>query len=439
MPQKPPAQRSRVGSGVVIGVIGLIAAGPLLLGVLTRPESDEPLLVRAGMNLGLLGFGLLAAQFLLSSRMKTIVSHVSFTRALRLHRLTGMAVMILLLLHPLLVSFGEEKPELLNPLRAPIPVLFGHAAFTLLLLHVGLAVWRVRLGMDHNRWLRFHQAAYVIFLLALTHSLSQGDDLERISLRTLWTVYLLGIMALFLYTRILKRSARRHRIADIVRQSHDTNTIILEPENGNCFAYAAGQFMYLKPISSEMPAEEHPFTISSSPAQRDVISATIKRAGDFTQKLDRLKRGDTVLVDGPYGDFSVQMNSKPPCIVFVAAGVGITPFISMLRFARDQNDPTPVLLLFGNRTEEDILFRDELADMQGKLNLRIVHVLSKPSGIWHGENGRIEIAILRRHITYFPAAHFYVCGPAAMMEAVRSDLADLGVDRSRIFWEHFSL
>lgn len=396
-------------------------------------------MVKTGMNLGLLGFGLLTAQFLLSARVKVIVSHLTFTRALRLHRIFGIVAMLVLLVHPLLVSLGDEKPELLNPLRAPVPVLLGHAAFVLLLLHVCLALWRGGLRIDHNHWLRFHQAAYLIFLLVFLHSMLQGDDLERTPMRALWTLYGSGIAAVFVYTKILQHGARRHRIADILPESHDTATIVLEPENGSCFDYAAGQFMYLKPIGTDVPAEEHPFTISTSPTQPGVISATIKKSGDFTQKIDRLKRGDTVLVDGPYGDFSVQMKSKPPSRVFVAAGVGITPFISMLRFARDRNDLTPVLLLFGNRTEEDILFRDELATMQQKPNLRIVHVLSKPSAKWQGEKGRIDNNILRAHIGDFPEAHFYVCGPVAMMDTVISDLTSLGVERERIFWERFSL
>jgi len=127
----------------------------------------------------------------------------------------------------------------------------------------------------------------------------------------------------------------------MIPETHDVTTLVLSPEHDSGFSYLPGQCMFLTPLSHEVPREEHPFIISSSPAVRKVISATIKASGEFTRQAGCLSQGDRVLVDGPYGNFSFLARSYTSRFVFIAGGVAVTPLMSMLRFLRDTSDKAP--------------------------------------------------------------------------------------------------
>jgi ferredoxin-NADP reductase len=123
-------------------------------------------------------------------------------------------------------------------------------------------------------------------------------------------------------------------------------------------------------------------------------------------------------------------------------GVGITPLMSMLRFMRDTGQWKPVLLIYGNRTEEDIVFGEELRDMAAGIRspLKVVHVLSRTEGAWQGERGHIDRDLVLRYAgERLVSKSFYICGPGAMTASVISGLREMGVPPRRIHTERFAL
>lgn len=116
--------------------------------------------------------------------------------------------------------------------------------------------------------------------------------------------------------------------------------------------------------------------------------------------------------------------------------------MSMLRYMRDSADWKPSLLIYSNRMEKDIAFREELHEMEREpcSGLHVVHVLSKPTDEWNGEHGRIDRALLLRHSKGRSASTgYYVCGPPQMAESIGELLRDLSVPPERIHMEMFSL
>lgn len=433
---------SRFTPGLAAVALAFFGLLPLLSALLGAPRSDDDLVVRLGMAFALVGFGLMTLQFLLSSRFRLVTNPIGLAQMLRWHRVAGILAVGLLLVHPLLVSLGDGKPELLNPFRSPWPVVLGQAALLLLLVHTTAALFRPRLGIDYVVWRRIHKGAYLIFALGFVHSFAQGDDLKNQTLQLVWIILLCVIAGVFFHSHFarpqrLRKSA--YRVVGLMQETHDTTTVVLAPAKGPSFSYMPGQFMFITPHAPELPKEEHPFTISSSPVRREQISATIKSSGDFTAKVPRLRAGDSVLVDGPYGNFSFQSLAYASKFVFIAAGVGITPFMSMLRALRDVEDRTPCLLIYGSRTEADIIFRSELDEMESAMPLRVIHVLSRPSSEWKGEKGRVGRELLGRCIEDFREAAFYVCGPGAMVKSTIAELMSLGLNCAQIHSEEFSL
>ena len=160
-----------------------------------------------------------------------------------------------------------------------------------------------------------------------------------------------------------------------------------------------GQFQFVTFLASEgLPAEEHHFTIASSPALAGSHTSTIKASGDFTAQIDKVKPGDPVAIEAPFGRFSHVFYPESQDLVFIAGGIGITPLMSNLRHMRDTGTRRRVLLLYVNRGEADIVFKEELDHMAGKEapQLEIVHVLTQPGSNGQGESGRLDREKLSR-------------------------------------------
>jgi ferredoxin-NADP reductase len=200
--------------------------------------------------------------------------------------------------------------------------------------------------------------------------------------------------------------------------------------------YKAGQYMFvtLKNGGQEM---RKPFSISSSPTEKDYIEFTKKLTGHpFSDRLDALKKDDPVTIDAPFGKFTFEGESER--IGLLSGGVGITPLRSICKFCTDMKLKTKVTLLYGNRTDADIVFRQELEKMQRENNnLKVVFTLAEPEANWEGYTGNIDADMIKKEITEYSEAVFYVCGPPAMVQAMENLLKALGVSLGNVKKENF--
>ena len=279
-----------------------------------------------------------------------------------------------------------------------------------------------------------------IVVLGFIHSILLGHDLNEPALLAYWSGLFGAALLVFAWRNVIVAmwGRRRFRVAEVQSASHDTYTLRLEPADGKDLPPRnPGQFMFLKLICPRRPSEEHPFTISASPTEPGHLAATIKQSGDFTNTIDQTRPGDEASVEHPFGQFSY-VHHEANRFLFIAGGVGVTPIRSMLRCLADSGDTRPAVLIYGNKTERDILFRDELADLPE--NVQVVHVLSDPDEGWDGETGYVTDEVIRRHAGEFlERADVYLCGPPPMMDMLTKALRELGVDSSRLHYERFSL
>jgi ferredoxin-NADP reductase len=218
-------------------------------------------------------------------------------------------------------------------------------------------------------------------------------------------------------------------------------TLALKAHEKRPFEFAPGQFQFLRLHSATVPAEEHPFSIASSPTRSGWISLTIKETGDFTADIGRVRPGDRATVHGPFGRFSHTLYPGEGELVFVAAGVGITPFMSMLRYMRDRRESRSVLLVHASRSPADVIFNDELNTIEagGFPRLRVIQVLSNAPASWVGETGRLDAERLASLCGSIEDQAFYLCCPPPMTAALVRGLRRMGVSPRRIHTDHFSL
>jgi predicted ferric reductase len=400
-----------------------------------------------GRSFALIGFMILVLQFVLASRIKWIERTFGLDIVIRFHRHIAVFAGTLLLLHPVLLAAGGQGWPLLLGLDLPWYILAGKAALAVLLVHILLSRFQGAIRLPFERWRLTHDIlAPLALVLAFAHSWFAGGDLQLLSLRILWPLSLIAALAAFAFHRLLRPhllGRRPYRVIEVRSEAPKVWTLSLAPPEGESIpAFHPGQFHFLTLHRGRgLPEEEHHWTISSSPYGQGTVSSTIKAVGDFTETVKETRPGDTATVHGPFGRFSYALHPEDRDLVFLAGGIGITPLMSMIRHMRDIRDDRSVLLLYANRREEQIVFRNELDEIQagGYPNLRVEHVLSRPSSSWTGETGHLDRSKLEKHCTGGTAGRaFYVCGPPGMVRALLGSLRSMGVPDSRIRLEIFS-
>ncbi|QXL83420.1 ferredoxin--NADP reductase [Comamonas sp. NLF-1-9] len=191
------------------------------------------------------------------------------------------------------------------------------------------------------------------------------------------------------------------------------------------------------PNSSDV---RHAFSIVSAPHEDELVVTTRMRASKFKNALDGLPLGAAVELDGPFGSLTLHKKTERAGVL-IAGGIGVTPFMSMLRHAAHEGSAQPLRLLYSNRRPEDCAFLDELQQLE-RLNphfklLATMTEMEKSSQPWSGATGLVDAAFIRRAIEGLPAPVFYVSGPPAMVQAMREMLEQAGVDEDDVRSEEF--
>jgi len=439
--------------GIVMGAVlaalyAVVALSPLIVVAALWMKGEMSLMHETATSAAFAAYAIMALQPVLVARWKWLEKPFGLDVVSRFHKYMGVFTLGLLLTHPPLMAYGGAGLGLLTSLNQPWYVWLGRALLFLLLIHVFLSVFGQALGLTFEKWRRGHNVlAVVILTCAFVHSLGAGYDMGPIPMRVLW-VALLG-MTIFAYVhhKVLapKRLRQRpYQVVGVEQETHNVWTVKLAPPAGErIYDYQPGQFHFITfQRSGGLPVEEHHWTISSSPTNRDFISSTIKESGDFTATIGKTRVGDTAIVEGPFGRFCYTLYPEDREFVFIAGGIGITPLMSMIRHMRDMKKQAEVLLLYANRTEEDIAFGSELSEIQSGSwpRLEVVHILSSPGPGWTGESGRLDHDKLSRLLARTEdQTAYYICAPPPMAKIVIASLRSMGVPYPRMRTEQFSL
>jgi ferredoxin-NADP reductase len=179
-------------------------------------------------------------------------------------------------------------------------------------------------------------------------------------------------------------------------------------------------------------------SVVTSPTERGVLGlCTRLRDTAFKQTLAELQVGDEVDVEPPKGDYRLPEDTSKE-YVFVAGGIGITVFHSMLRYIRDTGEPYRVTLVYSNRDRESTPFLDELLELERTLpGFRLVLTMTEDEG-WEGESRRISAEMLQDHLDELGSRTYLVAGPPPMVEAVVEQLQSAGVPEEQILPDRFS-
>ncbi len=233
------------------------------------------------------------------------------------------------------------------------------------------------------------------------------------------------------------------RLGSIVTETPSVKTFRLLPTSADQrmpFSFVPGQFMNVA-FAIGGARMNRSYSISSSPAQREYVELTVRREprGAVSRHVnDLLKVGDQLEAGGPVGRFTFT-GAEADSIVLISGGVGITPMMSIARYLTERSWAGDIFFVHACRAPDDFIFANELAALQ-RLNprLRVAVTMSRPEGTdWKGPRGHVTRELLTETIPDLASRRIHLCGPPAMMDAIKAILSELGVPADRLKTEAF--
>ena len=209
------------------------------------------------------------------------------------------------------------------------------------------------------------------------------------------------------------------------------------------FKFEAGQSVnvsLIDPPETDGKGNARTFSIVSAPHETELVVATRMRDPAFKRVLKGMPAGGRIQLRGPAGKFTLDDADARPA-VFIAGGIGITPFVSMLRHAAHSRLARDLWLFYSNRRPEDAAFLAELVSLQQR-NPRYHFVgtmveMAKSSRPWDSETGLLDRAMLERHLKNLAAFVYYAAGPPGLVEAMQKMLVEAGVKSEAIHTDEF--
>jgi ferredoxin-NADP reductase len=232
------------------------------------------------------------------------------------------------------------------------------------------------------------------------------------------------------------RLKARHEVAE--------NTVAFYFERPKGFSFKAGQFADLElldPPETDSEGNARAFTIASAPSEHHLMIVTRLRDTAFKRVLTRLPLEAMVNIEGPFGTLILPDTMRKP-FVFLAGGIGITPFRSMLVQAVHDQLPNRLFLFYANRRPEDAAFLEELQTLQ-HTNSHFTFIptmtnLESSHSKWSGETGYCNQTMLKKYLGEIDQPHYYVVGPPKMVDGMRTMLNEAGIGKTQFRSEKFS-
>ena len=396
---------------------------------------------------GIVGITFFAGNLLLSGRYRWMDrAFGGLDKVYLFHRRTGIVTFILLCYHaavmtfsPLLFSLQFFIASLATytdlTLDAGRLSFIGLFVIVLLTLYIGKRMNYERLRFLH-RWL-----GGFLFLGGLHAYFIPSDISYMMPLR--WFTLGLVIIALlsYLFRTILAKWFASRIECEVVAVNDlggSVTEIVMKPKGDRPVEFDPGQFIFVRFKQPGFPYEDHPFSLTASLAEgeRSQLRISAKGVGDFTRMLPQLKTGAKAFVQGPYGGFSFK-NASCKKQIWIAGGIGITPFMSATRTFRDKAGSPEladydITLFYSAQTPADLVYGKELEEISKMVpQLKVVNWIAEKSGF-------LTIDYVESHAG-IADSDIFICGPGPMLVAMNDNLREKGILPQHIHFELFTL
>lgn len=421
-------------------LLALVVSVPTFIWLLTDglasvASTPATLVASLGKASALLGMALFLLLPVLSLRHATITRYFGgFSKAHRLHIASGKICFFLITGHPILLGLGRLMKGTSIGLIwdwSSFLVLSGIAAFAVFATTIAISLYS---HIKHQQWLFVHHIFGWLIPVYFLHGLLARNKLLNITTILVYFV-ILGVIGFgaFLYRAVFARYViRRYRyeVSEINHLTAEVMEIVLKPV-GAQMLFRPGQFAYVSFVFPGIDPEAHPFSFSNS-NNGPYLRFTIKTLGDDTLRLREITPGTQALVEGPYGDFSYK-NTRNKNQVWIAGGIGITPFLSMAR-SINERELYDIRFYYGTNSFEEAVFLQEFLDITRHLPDKFhTTVVSKEV------SGFVTLELLQHSLGSLEVFDYFICGPPVMLKTLAMQLTSAGVSPDQIHSEPFAI
>jgi predicted ferric reductase len=385
------------------------------------------LLYEIGKWMGVVGFTFLSVLIFSGDTARFFDRLFGLDKIIRFQKKFSYYISIFILMHPIFfIISGTGLKEILIPDFVYLALSLGIIGFYI--FATIMVASYLHKFISYKLWQYLHFLNYILFGFVLYHSIFWGSDLEN--LKILYFILTIMVFIGLIYRTIYKIKnafSGKFIIDKITKENEDIYTVTLKAPKK--IKYIAGQFAFLR-INKKDIYTRHPFTFSSSPNEENV-SFTIKKSGLFTKTVETLDVGCEIKFDGPFGKFTPDYKKD---LVLIAGGVGITPFISIIkdRLYKDKNQN--IILLYAVRNEKDLIFK-KFFDSINKNWFKVIYILSAETNDKY-YHGYIDENLIKENVKNIDSL-FYICGPEPMKKSLINIIKNSGFNKKNIFSENF--
>ncbi len=382
------------------------------------------------------------AGVILVARPTWIERRSGLDQMIRWHRSVGIATILGLVVHVAASTVGfaagalSAAPAELWRLLRDEPFMVAALVATWLFVTVALTSWRrVKARMSYEAWYLLHLNGYLAVLLGFGHQVLLGQTFADDALaRWFWIGLFAAAAFVVLWSRLgsLIQSLVRRRtyVAAAHQVARDTVAVTIGGPGVPGFRAVAGQFVSARFVTSDLWWQSHPFSLSAAPDGRH-LRLTIKNLGDATSRLQTVRPGTRVLLQGPYGRMT--LDAEPDrALILIGAGVGLAPMVSLLHGCEPWRRP---IVLARGHERADIPHLAEIQRLTAGLGGRLF-VITGSRSRWRGGNPFLA-EHLRQQIPGIAQRAAFVCGPPALQSAAAAGLRRAGMPGQHIHSERF--
>jgi predicted ferric reductase len=432
-------QRRLDVTSVTVGVLfGLTCA--VYLESTTASEWNTPYAIITSISriCALIGSYLALVGLVLVARIPYIEKSVGHDRLVVWHRKLGPWSMYLVTFHVLLVvlgyagnehvQLGVELWRVVTKYPWMLPAFIGFIFFAV----AGVTSYkRVRKNMTYETWWTIHLYTYLAISLAYMHQVLTGPMFIGHPLNKMYweLLYIYAAVLLLLWRFVIpvvKSLRHQLKVDQIVEEAPGIYSVIMRGRDLNRLGAQGGQFFGWRFITRGQWWISHPYSLSAAPTDH-YMRVTIKELGDHSSLIKKIKKGTRVFFEGPYGAFTASRSSRGH-VVLVGGGVGITPIRAIL----EEFDVTKEIdVIFRASKKEDLVFQKELDELARVRGARVHYLVGSRNE--HPMNAKY----IEKYIPAFKDSDVYVCGPTALVDAVRDAAKSVGIPKNRFHDEAF--
>ena len=380
---------------------------------------------------GYVGLMLLLWNFVLGTRSVVSLFSRDYAEVIKIHSLIGKYGTLLIFLHPLFIvlSYGQSilytvLPDFSSQFENAIT--YGRVSlWIILVIWISSAILKKK--MSFRPWKYLHLGAYISAPFALLHIPASGSSYASLLGARIyfWAVVIgFAIFGLLRLRGALNLNKSKYVIIGNKQVCPEVYTLTIKPNGADLIRPENGQYIYLK---TGWFSEDHPFSVMSFDKETNEIQIGYKVFGDFTKKLSKTPTGKRLFASGPFGYFTNDISDKP--CVFIAGGIGITPFISRVM---NESTKREQWLFYCNKEKATAAYLGSIEQTMGN---RLIQIYKNNDG---DEIGYIAENMIRKYIERPEKYNYYICGSDKLTKSVTGELQKCGVSKNNIESESFN-